>query len=94
MGMGPESTETIIVEIGGILLALGMALIMRGMVGALVAQRQYGAASYWRLWRFAGVERLIRLVASFSLLLIGYTWLMAWWRASQQWSDLSFPLTL
>jgi hypothetical protein len=35
-------------------------------------------------------EPLVRVVVSFALLLIGYTWLFAWWRASQQESDLSF----
>jgi hypothetical protein len=35
-------------------------------------------------------EPLVRVVASFALLLIGYTWLFAWWRASQQRSDRVF----
>lgn len=87
--MGPETTETIILEIGGSLLMVGLALITGGVVGALLARRQYGAvfplglilaAMALLLWW----EPLVRVVASFALLLIGYTWLFAWWRVSQQ----------
>lgn len=89
MGMGLETTETMILEIGGSLLALGMALITGWLVGVLLARHQYGvvfplglilAAVALLLWW----EPLVRVVVSFSLLLIGYLWLFAWWRASQQ----------
>lgn len=92
MGMGPEATETIILGIGGSLLGLGVVFITGRMVGSLLARRQYGAvfplglilaAVALLLWW----EPLMRIVASFSLLLIGYTWLFAWWRTSQQGSD-------
>jgi hypothetical protein len=87
-----ESTETIILEIGAGVLWLGMALITGGVVAVLVARRQYGvvfplslllAAVALLLWW----EPLVRIVVSFPLLLIGYTWLFAWWRASQQERD-------
>ena len=92
MGLGPQTTENVILEIGVSLLALGLALITGWLVGGLVAKRQYGAmvplglllaAVALLLWW----EPLIRVVVSFSLLLIGYTWLFAWWRASRQGSD-------
>lgn len=92
--MGLETLETLILEIGVGALALGMALITGGVVGVLVARRQYGAilplslvlaAVALLLWW----EPLVRVVVSFALLLIGYTWLFAWWRASQQGSGLS-----
>ena len=41
--MGLETTETIILESGTSLLALGLALLTGGVVGALVARRQDGA---------------------------------------------------
>ena len=89
MGMGLETTETMILEIGGSLLALGMALITGWLVGGLLTRHQYGvvfplglilAAVALLLWW----EPLVRVVVSFSLLLIGYLWLFAWWRASHQ----------
>jgi hypothetical protein len=88
MGRGPETTETILLAIGGSLLVLGLVLITGWVVGALVARRQYGvvmplglllAAVALLLWW----DPLVRLVVSFALLLIGYTWLFAWWRATQ-----------
>jgi|GEM_PF-5549676 len=87
--MGLETTETIILETGGSLLALGMALITGGVVGALLVRRQYGAVFPFGLILAAVAlllwwEPLIRVVASFSLLVIGYTWLLAWWRVSYQ----------
>lgn len=94
MGMGLETTETMILEIGGIILALGLVLITGGVVGVLLARRQYGAvfplvlilmAMALLLWW----EPLIRVWVSFFLLLIGYTWLLVWWRVSQQKNDLS-----
>jgi predicted MFS family arabinose efflux permease len=92
MGMGLETTETSILEIGAGVLVLGMALITGGVVGALLVRRKYGAvlplglilaAVALLLWW----EPVTRVVVSFPLLLIGYTWLIAWWRASQQESD-------
>ena len=90
--MGPETLETIILEIGCSILALGMALITGWLFGALLARRQYGAVFPFGLILAAVAlllwwEPLVRIGASFSLLLIGYTWLFAWLRASQQESD-------
>jgi hypothetical protein len=88
MSIGLMSAEPIILEIGAGILGLGMVLITGGLVGILVARRQYGAvfplglilaAVALLLWW----EPLIRVVVSFPLLLIGYTWLFAWCRASQ-----------
>jgi hypothetical protein len=89
MGTGPETPDTIILETGVGLLALGLVLITGGVVGALLARRQYGAVFPLSLMLAAVAlllwwEPLVRVVASFALLLIGYTWLFAWWRASQQ----------
>jgi hypothetical protein len=92
MGMGLETTETIILESGTSLLALGLALLTGGIVGALLARRQYGAVLPLGLV-LAAVALLLwggplaRVLISFLLLVIGYTWLFAWWRASQQGRD-------
>ena len=92
MGMGPERTYTLILEIGGGVVGLGIALITGGMVGVLLVRRQYGAlvplglvlaAVALLLWW----QPVIRVELSFALLLIGYTWLVAWWRATLQGSD-------
>lgn len=90
--MNLESTETIILEIGAGILMLGVVCITGGVVGALLARRQYGAVFPLALMLVAVAlllwwEPLVRVVVSFPLLLIGYTWLFAWWRASQQRSD-------
>lgn len=90
--MGLETTETIILESGTSLLALGLALLTGGIVGALLVRRQYGAVLPLGLL-LAAVALLLwggplaRVLVSFLLLLISYTWLLAWWRASQQGRD-------
>jgi hypothetical protein len=92
MGMGSETLETIILESGAGILMLGMALITGWIVGVLLARRTYGAVVPLSLVLAAVAlllwwEPLVRVVVSFALLLIGYTWLIAWWRASQQERD-------
>lgn len=79
MLVGLETCETIILESGASLRALGLGLITVGLVGALLVRRQYGAVFPLGLILAAGAlllwwEPLARAVASFSLLLIGYTW--------------------
>ena len=90
--MGPKTIETIILESGAGILMLGLALITGGVVGALLARRKSGAVFPLSLVLAAVAlllwwEPLARVVVSFALLLIGYTWLIAWWRASQQERD-------
>ena len=90
--MGLETTETIILESGAGVLVLGIALITGGVVGALLVRRQYGAVFPLGLMLAAVAlllwwEPLVRLVVSFPLLLIGYTWLFAWWKATQPGDD-------
>lgn len=92
MLMGLETRETIILEIGASLLALGTALITVGLVGALLVRRQYGAVFPLGLILLAVAlllwwEPLARVLVSFLLLVIGYTWLCSWCRASQQGRD-------
>ena len=89
MGWGSETAETTILEIGAGMLVLGLAFITGGLVGALLLRRQYGAVLPLGLILAAVALLLwwapvIRVVVSFPLLLLGYAWLLAWWRGSQQ----------
>jgi hypothetical protein len=92
MGIGLETLDTFILEMGGSFLALGLVLLTGGVVGALLVRRQYGAVLPLSLL-LAAVALLLwggpaaRVLVSFLLLLIGYTWLLAWWRACQQRRD-------
>ena len=88
MKMGPETPETMLLEIGAGMVVVGTALITVGIVAALLVRRQYGvvvplgfilAAVALLVWW----EPVARVLVSFPLLVIGYTWLFAWWRASK-----------
>ncbi len=91
MGRGPETPETLLLEIGAGVVIGGTALITVGVVGALLFRRQYGVVLPLGLI-LAAVALLVwwtplaRVLVSFLLLVIGYTWLFAWWSAIQQWS--------
>lgn len=90
--MGLETTDSRLLELEAGVVAFGMALITGWLVGVLLVQCKSGAVFPLGLL-LAAVTLLVwwdtsvRVVVSFLLLMIGYTWLFSLQRASQQRSD-------